>query len=312
MRKATILQTNNGSGTEPVVLDAETDEQLAVRGILTLQQYADMSNLGEIAILYRTNAASLVWERALRRAGLPFKVIGGLSFFARQEIKLSLSILKCLLNPRDSVSFLHACKDCCSGFGEKSLRSLSMATMKKKIPAEEAARQITNKAGLERFLTLLDEARTKRPEEALVFVLQGSPAWLAMQKDSTPDNDRCENVRILCEDVANMNQDISEYLQQVALTSASDLESNPNAINLMTIHASKGLEFETVFVSHLVDGLLPHNLSLADYNARAALEEERRLLYVAMTRAKNVLILGYFKFRHYNKFKPSRFLSEIF
>jgi DNA helicase-2/ATP-dependent DNA helicase PcrA len=270
--------------------------------------------MGQIAFLYRTNACSLVWERALRQARVSYRLIGSVSFFSRKEVKLALTVLKAISNPRDTISFLTSCSDCCQGFGEKSVRDLLAASQDQGIPAEEAARSLSGKPKLKKFLLHLDEARQKLPFEGLLHLLHSTGAWEELKQESTPDNDRCENVNTLCADLREFlskGSTLHDYLLQAALASASDIDSNPKAVNLLTIHAAKGLEFQVVIVSHLVDGILPHNFSLTDANPHDAIEEERRLLYVAMTRARKLLVLAHFDYGQYARFVPSRFIQEL-
>lgn len=310
LRKKTVLKTHNRAGPKPVVIAAYTEDQMVEEAIHWLAQLVRRGiPLDEIAVLYRTNMASLVWERQLRRANIAYQLIGAPSFYARKEIKLSLSLLKALANPKDSLSFLQVCVECCPGFGEKHMEALLEAAQTADISAEEAARSAKT-VHLGDFLKLFDAAREMPPNLALLHLLQSTPVWDSLSKESTPDNNRCDNVEVLSADLASFLQQgtLTEYLQQTSLTASSDTPSKSKALNLMTIHAAKGLEFQGVLVSHLIDGVLPHKLALTDGD----IEEERRLLYVAMTRAKKHLCLAYFLRTAQQECKPSRFMEEMF
>lgn len=313
-RKETVLTTTNKHGRTPEIIEGENEEQMVQDIITTLRAYLGSTPLGNVAVLYRTNACSMIWERALRRMRLPYKLIGALSFFARQEIKLSLSVLKALNNPRDGASFLQTCEFCCKGFGDKRSQEVLELSISQHITPEEAARSITNLASLTKFIALFDEARKLSPAKALSHILTNTSTWDDFKKDSTVDNNRCENISTLCCDLEEHMEkggNLEDYLEQAVLASGTDIEGDASSINLMTIHASKGLEFDIVVVSHLVEGKLPHVFALGAESQEKAIEEERRLLYVAMTRARKVLLLGHFEYDHHTKYKPSRFIREL-
>ena len=313
LRKPTQLKARHASGHEVKILHEETEQEMVESGIKFLMRSRGSTPLSEVVILYRTNAASLVWEKELRKCKIPYKLIGGLSFFTRQEIKLGLSILKVISNPRDSISFLQVCEACCEGFGEKAANS-AMADAQAQHLSTEAVVRLSDKPKIKQFIALLDEARTKYPVDGLLHILKSTKVWKELEAASEEDNDRCENIMTLCDDLKDALQkggSLTAYLQQAALASASDETSDVASINLMTIHAAKGLEFELVLVSHVVEGMLPHGFAFSADNPAKAFEEERRILYVAMTRAKQLLILGHFSCGKFSRTKPSRFLSEI-
>lgn len=313
-RKETVLTTTNKHGRTPELIEGESEEQMVQDTLTTLRAYLGGTPLGNVAILYRTNACSMIWERALRRMRLPYKLIGALSFFARQEIKLALSVLKALNNPKDGASFLQTCEFCCKGFGDKRSQEVLELSLSQNITPEAAARSITNLASLTQFMALFDEARKLSPAKALGHILTNTNAWEDFKKDSTPDNNRCENISTLCIDLDEHMErggNLEDYLEQAVLASGTDIEGDASSINLMTIHSAKGLEFDIVIVSHLVEGKLPHVFALGAEHQEKAIEEERRLLYVAMTRARKVLLLGHFQRDYHTKYKPSRFIREL-
>lgn len=313
LRKGTILKTENEVGEDVEKFSSETEFEAVDDGIRKMMRLKHRHNYTSLAVLYRTNAASLLWERGLRQCGVKYRLIGGLSFFARQEIKAAVAIMRALLNPKDSCSFLAMCETCLKGFGEKSALDLLLLTEAKKLPAEAAAR-LEPKPKMKQMLDLFDEARQKPTQDGMTHVLKGTGTWDDFQRDSTPDNDRCENLLTLYSDIEaqlRAGKDLNEYLQQASLISSADTETSPDAINLMTIHAAKGLEFDLVLISHMVEGLMPHSFIHSEENLQKALEEERRLLYVAMTRAKKKLLLSTFEVGRFNKCAPSRFIEEL-
>jgi len=239
-----------------------------------------------IAILYRTNAQSRVFEEALIHKGIPYNLIGGVRFYDRTEIKDLLSYLKLIINTKDKIS-------------QKRAEKIG----KKRFEEFEKTRNLVN---LEKNTTLeiLDEI-TKQTD------------YLQKYKEDDPeDSARLENIKEL-RSVALQFPNLSEFLENVALVEAHDLQSannqsQNNTVTLMTLHAAKGLEFPVVFIVGMEEGIFPHSRSLWD---QEQLEEERRLAYVGITRAKEKLYLSYASRRIFYGEKtsntPSRFLSDI-
>lgn len=249
-------------------------------------------NYCDIAILYRTNAQSRVLEEALLHAGIPYVLVGGVKFYDRKEVKDVLSFLRLWVNPKDSVS-------------RRRIEKLG------KRRAEKFNELLENKKSGENKTTLdiLDE------------ILKETGYLDLYQKETEEDLARLENIKEL-RSVATEFPNIGEFLENVSLveaeeTSSKHLTSQTNrsaceAVTLMTLHAAKGLEFPVVFITGMEEGLFPHSRSLWDTNQ---LEEERRLAYVGITRAKNVLYLTYASRRLYFGEKvanpPSRFIIDI-
>lgn len=232
----------------------------------------------DIAVLYRTNAQSRVLEEALLHAGIPYSLVGGVRFYDRKEIKDVLSYIKYLVNPKDSVS-------------------------KKRI----------EKIGLRRFeklkeMSVVDGMTTL---DILDAVIQKTDYLALFQKESEENLARLENIKEL-RSVATEFSDINDFLENVALVEAGPRNQTKNAVTLMTLHAAKGLEFPVVFIVGMEEGLFPHSRSLMEANQ---LEEERRLAYVGITRAKELLYLTYATRRLYFGEKisnpPSRFIIDI-
>ncbi len=259
--------------------------------------------LSDNAVLYRTNAQSRALEEQFLKAGVPYRLIGGVSFYERKEIKDVLSYLRLLQNPEDSVSLKRAEK---IGKGRLAkIRELYIEIQRSE--ATEDARRDTKPAGpgTENYSTL----------ELLDLVLSRT-GYLAYIDDNTEVGKmRVENVKEL-RSVAEEFPNLTEFLENVALVEAADnprLKKNTQeAVTLMTLHSAKGLEFPVVFIVGMEEGLFPHSRAMLDVNE---LEEERRLCYVGITRAKEKLYLTYARQRLYFGTRTnnlvSRFLSDI-
>jgi len=248
----------------------------------------------DIAVLYRTNAQSRVLEEAYLHAGIPYTLVGGVRFYSRREIKDVLSYLRLLVNPKDTVS-------------RKRIEKLGIRQYEK---FKEFSKELNS--NLEKITTL----------DLMDTVLQKTD-YLSKYKRETEENvARLENIKEL-RSVATEFPDITEFLENVALVEAQQDENghlqpttynsqSSNKVTLMTLHAAKGLEFPVVFIVGMEEGLFPHSRSLFDMNQ---LEEERRLAYVGITRAKDLLYLTYANRRLFfgqrTSNPPSRFIIDI-
>ena len=267
------LWTENGAGDPIKVIGTESAEEEAeavTRDILK-------SRLKEFAILYRTNAQSRALEQALSFNGVPYEIFGGLKFYERKEIKDLVAGLRYALNPRDELSRERL---------EKNFR---------KAPAREL---ILNLPTLAEELSLM---------ELIGFFLKTTGYYELLATKFENADDRIENVSELV-NFASTFESLGEFMERISLLQPTDsagrrikLRPNQRGVKLMTIHLAKGLEFDSVYVAGVNEGLLPHQRSLY---SEAELEEERRLMYVAMTRARHNLTLGFYGL-------ASRFLYEI-
>jgi DNA helicase-2/ATP-dependent DNA helicase PcrA len=234
----------------------------------------------DIAVLYRTNAQSRVLEEAFLHAGIPYTLVGGVRFYDRKEIKDVVSYIKYLVNPKDSVS-------------RKRIEKIGLRRFEK-----------LKEMGTIEGLTTLD---------ILDGVIQKTDYLALFQKESEENLARLENIKEL-RSVATEFPDINEFLENVALVESTNkpVSKSTNVVTLMTLHAAKGLEFPVIFIVGMEEGLFPHSRSLMDTNQ---LEEERRLAYVGITRAKELLYLTYANSRLYFGEKisnpPSRFIMDI-
>jgi DNA helicase II / ATP-dependent DNA helicase PcrA len=318
-------------GGEPLVryhADDEVDEaQWVGREIARLHETArDGSrplHWGDIAVFYRTNAQSRVLEEHLMRVGIPYKVVGGTRFYDRREIKDALAYLRVVVNPTDEVSIKRVINEPKRGVGATSIDKLDGWVAEHGGSFMDALRRaddagVSGKAarGIEAFLAVLDDVAHMaqgEPAPLLQGLLERSGYLDALEAENTIESEgRLENLAELI-GAAEAFGSVDEFLEQVSLVSDQDeLEDDPSSVVLTTIHAAKGLEFPVVFLIGMEDGIFPHLRSLTEPDQ---LEEERRLAYVAITRAQQRLYLTHawsrtlFGGTQYNP--PSRFLDEI-
>jgi len=297
--------------------------------------HAEGVDLNQIAMLYRSNAQSRVLEHALFTAGLPYRVYGGLRFFERAEIKHALAYLRLIANPEDDTALLRVINFPTRGIGARGLEQLQEAVRQQSCSLWQAA---VNKVGdgrpgkgIEGFVALIKQMQEESigltlPEMAeLASNLSGLRQYYAGEKEG---EDRIANLdELVNAAVAFMNQDIgmqvdengetqsmlTQFLSHASLEAGEhQADAGRDALQLMTVHSAKGLEFKTVFISGLEEGLFPHEQSM--YEA-SGLEEERRLMYVAVTRARQRLYLSHAQSRMlHGQVRygiPSRFLDEI-
>jgi len=332
------LWTSAGAGEPVRVYDAynDTDEsQFIVDEIKML--HCEGTSLGEIALLYRSNAQSRILEHALFNANLPYRVYGGLRFFERAEIKHALAYMRLIANANDDTALLRVINFPTRGIGARSLEQLQEVARAENFSIWQAA---INKVGngkiggkgLEGFVALIrqmvDNAYGISLHELTELAITMSGLITHYENDKEGE-DRIENLKELVtaavsftnQDFGNHNnvdgeteQDLlTQFLSHASLEAGEhQAEVGREALQLMTVHASKGLEFKAVFISGLEEGLCPHEQSLSE---NAGLEEERRLMYVAVTRARQRLYLSHAQSRMlHGKVRygiPSRFLDEI-
>lgn len=312
------LFTEAGDG-EPVDIENLPDESAEAKYVAfkILGEMRKDRDYSDFAVLYRTNAQSYNFEKAFLDTHIPYKIVGGVRFYDRKEIKDVLAVLKILANPRDRVSLERVCKNILSGVGpasiSKLITALDISSSSSPLIEEDLSLAVSGKARasilkLQNFLKSVNLADT--PAEITLNVIQKFSLTELVQ-DGTPSGDeRVENLNMM---VSNASQfsNLEDFLSEAVLMSSSDEESAKNSVTLMTLHAAKGLEFPVVFIVGMEEGLFP---SIRDDN-EAEIEEERRLAYVGMTRAREKLYLSFASSRYsmgqksYNM--PSRFLTEL-
>ncbi len=325
------LYSNLGKGQKLSLYYAndEADEALhLVREVKRLNVSKPLSN---IAVLYRTNSQSRAIEEACMANNLPYKVIGGLKFYDRKEIKDLTAYLKLIYNPQDSQSLRRIINVPKRAIGSATLSKLLELSESLNQPFMSVLSEVENyddftsavKIKLKAFYDLIIDfknAYNKMDLPAFVgYVLEksGYIAEIKETEDETTAESRIDNLQEfinVAKEFTPTDEDIlGEFLSQVSLVSDADsYTDDTDTLTLMTLHSAKGLEFDTVFLSGLEEGIFPHNRSL---DSPTEMEEERRLMYVGITRAKNNLYLSCAKRRKmwgdYKYYNPSRFISEI-
>ncbi len=327
------LWTANPEGELIRLLICADERDEAAQVLQHIQRELDSGTpAGEIAVLYRTNAQSQPLEEALRRARIPYVLVGGISFYQRKEIKDALAYLRLLLNPADMVSWMRVINEPPRGIGAATLEQLRQALQQHNLGflevLEHADTLLTGirrsaRENLQALAALIQRYRealhsNAMPLDLLALEYLEATGLLALYRQDEQEQERYMNLERLIATLSEYVQStpapsLREYLQQVALMSESEqlLESS-DAVTLMTLHAAKGLEFSVVFITGLEQGLLP--LARAT-ESREELEEERRLLYVGMTRARERLYLSYAQHRwrwgESILCRPSDFLQEL-
>ncbi len=327
------LWTDNQKGEKPRLLECvdDRDEGHQILEALQNEVASDHRALRDFAVLYRTNAQSRSLEDVLRRNGVPYVIVGGIRFYERKEIKDVLAYLRLIVNQRDDESFHRAINYPLRGIGETSVERLQDFARKRNISLLEACEQAKSiesiqervRKGVEQFRGFIHKyvgLRSKVSASELARSMVDDLGILRAYKEegTTESMGRWENVQELLSAITEFCDEhpdgtLEAFLEEVSLVSDIDTwEDSRNAVTLMTLHSSKGLEFPVVFIAGVEEGLLPFYSNSID---RPALEEERRLLYVGITRAQTKLYLSRAEMRY--RFgeaaiaSPSRFLSEI-
>ncbi len=328
-RKPKRLWTENPAGGAIRVLfllDEQQEADYIAQAIL--EAVEDGLRYGDIAVFYRVNAQSRVIEEALRRAGAPYEIVMGVEFYQRKEIKDVLAYLRLCANPADEVSFRRVINTPNRGLGKGALAHVERFASEQGLNLLEAVchpdigqgLRAPARKGLAAFAKLMTEliGMPQTPVEPFVEVVLQQTGYLEFLEKEANAQERQENVKELASAAAEFDQQYGEratltaFLEQVALVSETDdLDECSDVVHLMTLHASKGLEFPMVVIAGLEEGLLPHSRSIEGDDV----EEERRLCYVGMTRAKQRLVLTHAHRRTIFGAKqymiPSRFLDEI-
>ncbi len=340
------LFTDNGTGELISVTegyDEQEEAQMVLReiGLLTRSQGGVPARyrLGDVAVMYRVNAQSRALEEACRRYGVPYQLIGGMKFYQRQEVKDIAAYLRVLANPDDDVSLMRVVNLPPRGIGARTLDELARLARDQGTSAFEAIRTISPSTALGGplvagpftaraaralgdFRELIDGLRTEAGQLGLVELIErviersGYRKYLVDRDDQAEDRlDNLNEFKTAARDFSEleMPEGLNAFLESVSLVSDIDsMEEGPDALTLITLHQAKGLEYPVVFMVGMEDGLLPHARSMEE---EAGLEEERRLCYVGMTRAKERLYLTRAFRRGFRGGTgpnlPSRFLLDI-
>ncbi len=336
-RKDKRLWTDAGNGEQVVGYVADNEHDEAAFVAQEVDRLSDEHGVQphDVAVFYRTNAQSRVFEEVFIRVGLPYRVVGGVRFYERREVRDALAYLRVLANPADLVSLRRILNTPRRGIGDKAQECLTSFAERERIGFADAVRRCDevptlaprSVKSIREFADLMDELRTlvlggMPPAEVLEAVLDrtGYLAELAASPDPQ-DESRVENLSELVGVAREFNErvpdgGVAELLEQVSLVADADqipdADGTGGVVTLMTLHAAKGLEYPVVFLTGLEDGVFPHLRTLGDAKE---LQEERRLAYVGITRARERLYLSRAAVRSawgqtsYNP--PSRFLDEV-
>jgi DNA helicase-2/ATP-dependent DNA helicase PcrA len=340
-RKPKRLWSDQGAGEQIVGYVADTEHAEADWVAREIDRLHDNHGVrpGDVAVFYRTNAQSRVFEEVFIRVGLPYKVVGGVRFYERKEVRDLLAYLRAVVNDDDTVSIRRVLNVPRRGIGDRAEACVEALSGRERISFGAALRRAAEAPGIStravnaigEFTTLLEDlrelARTAPPEEVLEAALQRSGYLAELEESIDPqDAGRVENLQELVSVAREYTERIeggdeqatlAGFLEQVALVAdadqiPSDDPDHQGVVTLMTLHTAKGLEFPVVFLTGLEDGVFPHMRALGD---NKELEEERRLAYVGITRARQRLYLSRAVTRsawgapQYNP--PSRFTDEL-
>lgn len=319
-RKGKTLWTDKPKGEKIKIFSTQTDIDEADKIALKIIQEARKYNYGEIAVFYRTNAQSRPIEEALIKMNIPYRIYKGLAFYERKEIKDILAYMRFIMNRNDITSFLRIINKPPRGIGKVAIEKMIKISEKEEIPVWEAALQFAEvNKNVEDFTEMINElAKIRNPDKIVKEIIEKTGIVRALEEDGTQEAiSRIENIEELVRSIEyfmerNPESGLSDFLHEVSLLTDTDRTDKGNRVSLMTLHNAKGLEFSVVFIAGLVEGVFPHFLSFDDFNV----EEERRLFYVGLTRAKEKAYLSFFQtrlssFSGFDEYVCSRFVEEL-
>ncbi len=329
-RKGKWLWTESGAGQKIGRYEAFDGEQEALFIADSIDRLLSANADERVAVLYRTNFQSRQIEEALRRYGRAYVVLGGFSFYQRAEIKDTLAYLKLLSSPHDSVSLLRVINTPARGIGKGTIEQIEQYALERELSVWSAIGKMLEEnlfptraqASLAAFRVMIQELAamlaTARVSEILEAILDRTGYLKMLEAGKDPDSEsRVANLSELvnaASEAGERGETVEEFLDHAALVADTDNLDERATISLLTLHNAKGLEFTNVFLAGMEEGLFPHSRSL---DSKAAMEEERRLCYVGMTRAEKRLFLSSARYRRRwgggqtEASIPSRFLSEV-
>ncbi len=332
------IWSDKGAGQKIKIIKSVTDQEEAKRVADMVMEQKNRYHLQnrEIAILYRTNSQSRPFEEWLRRLNIPYRVYGGMSFYQRKEVKDVLAYLRLIVNPKDEEALRRIINYPRRGIGDSTVEKIAQlgnsqgSSLWDALPLYEGTAREKN--AINNFILLIRAFMEKAPscnaKEIAHYVVKQARILETLKEDTSLEGlGRLENVNALLDAIAEFvdadeydeendlpaDKSLSTYLQNIALVSDAD-KADPDAdlVTLMSVHSAKGLEYQSVIVSGLEDNLFPSFMSM---DTPEGLDEERRLFYVAITRAKQFLTLTYsmsrYRFGQMKQSEPSRFLEEI-
>lgn len=317
-RKPKKLWTGKGCGEKVCYcwLNNEDEEANYITRTVRELYLKGIYDYRDFAILYRVNAQSRTIEEALRREGIPYKIIGGVSFYQRKEIKDIIAYMRLVINQHDNVSLRRIINTPARGIGPATMTKIENEAKKKSLSLYETIKTFLKSGSLspqlkdkfEEFMRLIDKikARNYKTASEMIQNILNHTGYL----DSIDDEERIRNIEELIS--SGSDTSVKDFLEKVSLFTNLDEATTENVVSLLTLHSAKGLEFPVVFIAGLEEGILPYFKAIENEDE---LNEERRLFYVGITRAKEMLYLtGARKRKLYSKTKqqePSRFLSDI-
>jgi DNA helicase-2/ATP-dependent DNA helicase PcrA len=327
------LFTERSEGLKVILHETYDDRQEASFIVDTIASLVGHQQIkpGEVAVMYRTNAQSRLLEEAFLQAGLPYKLVGAQRFYGRREVKDIIAYMRLVHNLDDELSLIRVINVPTRGVGDKTLQALRTQAQKVNLTPGRLLlemgrdaepfkgsfphRALTLLAGFGELLSgWIGEVGELAPLYIMDRIIDGTDYHAYIDDGTDEGNDRWENVMELRRLASEyQNRTLSEFLENIALVSDQDtIETSANVPTLLTLHAAKGLEYPMVFIAGLNEGTLPHSRSFDDPEA---MQEERRLLYVGITRAKDRLYMVYAQnrsaFGYPEPVEPSRFLSDI-
>ena len=330
-RKEKNLWSKKESGSPITIYEAanEKGEAEFIISEIAKANTRDNLKLNEIAILYRTNAQSRSIEEAFLQYNVPYRIVGGIKFYMRKEIKDLIAYFRLIQNPTDLMSFERVVNSPKRGIGKSTFEKIIVASRHQEKDVVEiilnydkgdiSKKRLESLVGFAKILqNCKEKAKTMKIRELLEYLLTNIGYELYVKDGTDEGESRWENVKELFTAVEKYDEFTAEnalnlFLEEVALATDLDkVDEKQDAVTLMTLHSAKGLEYDTVFMIGLEEGLLPHAMSLSD---EFEMEEERRLCYVGLTRAKNRAHLVFARVRRIfgstQSNYPSRFISDI-
>lgn len=325
-------QNEEGGLIELIKAVSDNEEGRLVASSIFHEKMQHQLKFSDFAILYRTNSQSRAIEEALRRMNIKYKVVGGLSFYQRKEIKDLLAYMRYVMNQQDEASFRRIINLPKRGIGDSTVDKIIVAANDHAISIWEVVQNASSFLGgrsagpIEDFVAMIKrfgvEVERKDAYDAAFEIAKGSGLLRELYEDKTVEGlSRYENVQELLnaikefvDDPEREDKSLGSFLQEVSLVTGQDedKDKDPDKVTLMTIHMAKGLEFRSVYIVGLEEDLFPSQMMLS---SRADLEEERRLFYVAITRAQKNLYLSYaltrYRFGRLKNCEPSRFLDDV-
>jgi DNA helicase-2/ATP-dependent DNA helicase PcrA len=331
-RMGKTLWTDSGAGESILLYEAPDSENEALWIADTIENAIARDGRTRVAVLYRTNSQSRQIEEALRRYRRPYIVVGGFSFYQRAEVKDLLAYLKVLVSPQDSISMLRIINTPARGIGRTTTEQIEQYALTNDLSFWSALKEMLDRrmlpgraetalSAFRRMIETLSENIESKPVHEVLAAILDSSGYRAMleQEASEESRQRISNLEELLNaaaDAAERGESLRDFLDHAALVSDADSADSKAQVSLLTMHNAKGLEFPVVFIAGMEEGLFPNSRSVESSASSNALEEERRLCYVGMTRAEKRLYLSWARFRRRfggqpEQSIPSRFLKEV-